>query len=55
MCQKTTDYLEYTRSCAALRVADLGSSAMIHFGREHLEVSYRLGLRLRRSARIGPN
>ena len=26
MCQKTTDYLEYTRSCAALRAADLGLS-----------------------------
>ena len=44
-----------TRSCAALRAADLGSSAMIHFGREHLDVSHHLGLRLRRSAQIGSN
>ena len=31
MCQKTTDYLEYTRSCAALRAADLGLSGQDEF------------------------
>ena len=31
MCQETTDYLEYTRSCAALRAADLGLSGQDAF------------------------